>query len=279
MKYRYGGVPGNEPEGEKPVQSSVLTNILRNMIPVPMPLAQAAASKITGDDYIGFADASQAVRDEVALSVINARKRTGRDRGGTKYIDYGEEIDRDVNRLKPNFLDAAISSIKSPDFRAATTFGRVSYSYDPETDVYSVYDSYDFSKIKGEPETAYGKTRKALGDGEKAPRKLIGTFKGSDYEDKKTSNDYSHVKRFMSDLGSFFEDSQPAATRMTFKKGGRVKYRSRVNEAGNYTKPGLRKKIFNRIKAGSKGGKPGQWSARKAQLLAKLYKAAGGGYK
>ena len=58
-----------------------------------------------------------------------------------------------------------------------------------------------------------------------------------------------------------------------------TKYRSRVNEAGNYTKPGLRKKIFNRIKAGSKGGKPGQWSARKAQLLAKLYKAAGGGYK
>ena len=42
------------------------------------------------------------------------------------------------------------------------------------------------------------------------------------------------------------------------------KAKSRVNEAGNYTKPGLRKSIFNRIKAGSKGGKPGQWSARKA---------------
>jgi hypothetical protein len=55
--------------------------------------------------------------------------------------------------------------------------------------------------------------------------------------------------------------------------------KSRVNEAGNYTKPTLRKRLFQVIKAGSKGGRPGQWSARKAQLLAKKYKAAGGGYK
>ena len=57
------------------------------------------------------------------------------------------------------------------------------------------------------------------------------------------------------------------------------KTKSRVNEAGNYTKPSMRKRLFQRIKAGSKGGKPGQWSARKAQLLAKEYKAKGGGYK
>ena len=57
------------------------------------------------------------------------------------------------------------------------------------------------------------------------------------------------------------------------------KAKSRVNEAGNYTKPELRKQIFNRIKAGSKGGKPGQWSARKAQMMAKEYKEKGGGYK
>lgn len=57
------------------------------------------------------------------------------------------------------------------------------------------------------------------------------------------------------------------------------KPKSRVNEAGNYTKPAMRKRLFNEIKAGSKGGKPGEWSARKAQLLAKQYKANGGGYK
>ena len=57
------------------------------------------------------------------------------------------------------------------------------------------------------------------------------------------------------------------------------KAKSRVNEAGNYTKPTMRKRLFAKIKAGSKGGKAGQWSARKAQMLAKQYKAAGGGYR
>jgi hypothetical protein len=55
--------------------------------------------------------------------------------------------------------------------------------------------------------------------------------------------------------------------------------KSRVNEAGVYTKPTLRKRIFQQIKSGDKGGAPGQWSARKAQLLAVKYKKAGGGYK
>ena len=55
--------------------------------------------------------------------------------------------------------------------------------------------------------------------------------------------------------------------------------KSTVNAAGNYTKPSMRKRIFNSVKAGSKGGRPGQWSARKAQLVASRYKKAGGGYK
>jgi hypothetical protein len=58
-----------------------------------------------------------------------------------------------------------------------------------------------------------------------------------------------------------------------------TKKKSTVNSAGNYTKPTMRKNLFNKIKAGSKGGRAGQWSARKAQMLAKQYKAAGGGYK
>ena len=60
-----------------------------------------------------------------------------------------------------------------------------------------------------------------------------------------------------------------------YAKGGE----SKVNEAGNYTKPGMRKRIFESIKAGGKGGAPGQWSARKAQMLAMQYKKAGGGYR
>ena len=55
--------------------------------------------------------------------------------------------------------------------------------------------------------------------------------------------------------------------------------KSSVNLAGNYTKPTMRKRLFYAIKAGTKGGAKGQWSARKAQLLAKTYKARGGGYR
>jgi putative N-acetylmannosamine-6-phosphate epimerase len=63
-----------------------------------------------------------------------------------------------------------------------------------------------------------------------------------------------------------------------YKEGGKVK--SKVNAAGNYTKPTLRKRIFNSVKAAAiVGTGAGQWSARKAQVMAKRYKAAGGKYK
>lgn len=62
-----------------------------------------------------------------------------------------------------------------------------------------------------------------------------------------------------------------------FAEGGKV---SKVNEAGNYTKPSMRKALFNKIKnSATQGTAAGQWSARKAQLLAKKYKERGGGYK
>ena len=66
---------------------------------------------------------------------------------------------------------------------------------------------------------------------------------------------------------------------MALKRKTTKKKKSTVNSSGNYTKPGMRKRLFNSIKAGGKGGAPGQWSARKAQMLAKRYKANGGGYK
>ena len=65
----------------------------------------------------------------------------------------------------------------------------------------------------------------------------------------------------------------------TIGRAEMAKAKSTVNKAGNYTKPGMRKRMFSAIKAGSKGGAPGQWSARKAQLLAQRYKKGGGGYK
>jgi len=84
-------------------------------------------------------------------------------------------------------------------------------------------------------------------------------------------------------MGAMMPDKMPKGKKKTrkddtnfteYKEGGTV------NEAGNYTKPGLRKRIFNSIKAAAvQGTGAGQWSARKAQLMAKRYKASGGGYK
>ena len=63
------------------------------------------------------------------------------------------------------------------------------------------------------------------------------------------------------------------------KKRKKPKKKSTVNQAGNYTNPTLRRRIFNEVKRGSKGGRAGQWTARKAQIVARRYKAAGGGYR
>ena len=86
-------------------------------------------------------------------------------------------------------------------------------------------------------------------------------------------------------MGAIMRSKMPTAKRKArrddtdfdqYAEGGKV---SRVNEAGNYTKPSMRKSLFNSIKAGGKGGAPGQWSARKAQMLAMKYKQRGGGYR
>ena len=88
-------------------------------------------------------------------------------------------------------------------------------------------------------------------------------------------------------MGAIDPSKMPSGKRMKrrddtdftqYKEGGEVK--SKVNEAGNYTKPSLRKRIFNSVKAAAvQGTGAGQWSARKAQLMAKRYKDAGGGYR
>tara|TARA_R110000744_G_scaffold114862_1_gene214825 strand:+ start:258 stop:497 length:240 start_codon:yes stop_codon:yes gene_type:complete len=72
--------------------------------------------------------------------------------------------------------------------------------------------------------------------------------------------------------------SSLAKTKAKPKPRGYAKGGSTVNAAGNYTKPTMRKSLVASVKSGSKGGSPGQWSARKAQMVAKQYKAKGGGY-
>ena len=88
-------------------------------------------------------------------------------------------------------------------------------------------------------------------------------------------------------MGAINPDKMPSGKRKArrdntdfteYAEGGQAK--SKVNEAGNYTKPGMRKALFNQIKSSAtQGTAAGQWSARKAQLLAKKYKEKGGGYR
>jgi len=80
--------------------------------------------------------------------------------------------------------------------------------------------------------------------------------------------------------------AKQAATAIAMKAAGKKPKKmadggeSKVNAAGNYTKPGLRKRIFNAVKAEATAGTgAGLWSARKAQMVAQRYKKAGGGYR
>ena len=121
------------------------------------------------------------------------------------------------------------------------------------------------------------RTAKNIDDGSSNGMKAGGAVKNK----KKTGSDLTveEIRRIQKRIneGKTRIPSNLQRMQKNMKEGGKTK--SRVNEAGNYTKPGMRKKIFNRIKAGGKGGRPGQWSARKAQMMAKAYKKAGGGYK
>lgn len=89
---------------------------------------------------------------------------------------------------------------------------------------------------------------------------------------KKAGKSPKEIKKHM--MGGGMADSGPYNAVTKYAKGG-----STVNAAGNYTQPTMRRNLFNQIKAGGKGGAPGQWSARKAQMLAQQYKKAGGGYR
>ena len=112
---------------------------------------------------------------------------------------------------------------------------------------------------------------KSIHDLEKRQQKSFGGFireLGEKAKAKAMAQARGSAPTIVDPLANIMELEQ----RMAYNEG------SKVNEAGNYTKPEMRKRLFNKIKAGSKGGKAGQWSARKAQFLAKQYKDAGGGY-
>ena len=124
--------------------------------------------------------------------------------------------------------------------------------------------------------------------GKKIPKEAEKFVSLKDVEEAKKQYDLKDVDAYLVAQGiDPFYEGRPKITgpagRATGqglkKKTVNKKKGSSVNESGNYTKSGMRKKLFQSIKSGGKGGNPGQWSARKAQMLAKKYKEKGGGYK
>jgi len=114
--------------------------------------------------------------------------------------------------------------------------------------------------------------RSSRGMGDIAPSKMPSGVK----KPRRDNTDFTQFKK-----GGL---AQQAATAIAMKEKGvkpkTMKDGGKVNAAGNYTKPEMRKRIVSQVKAAAtQGTGAGQWSARKAQLVAKKYKAAGGGYK
>lgn len=235
------------PDDKKPVRSNIATRALRGAMGlVPLPAAQLIASTVTRDTKFGFDDAPEGVRNELIRSVMKAHERTGSDRGGTSYEDYSPSIAKDINSLNVNLGDALVGSVKADDFRAATTFGRVSYKYDPETETYYVYDSYDFTKTPRKNNT-YSTVRAAAGKvaPQEGEAKLIGTFKKSDYANLQGKNEYAKVKGEIEEDKKTVEKKkksefsskavQQAKARQfspltKFKNGGKVRTKSELSK-------------------------------------------------
>ena len=186
----------------KPESSDWFTKAIRALIPLPANASQLIASSITGDDKYGWDDMNESSRYELMRSIENARKRTGKNKGGTEYIDYGKNIQQDINNLGVNGFDMVLGSLLSPEFKTATTLGRVSYEYDPNTKTYSVYDSYDFNSTNVD-KGIYSKIRNTAG--KIAPNKgkthLIARYTEDDYNTYK--NDFSKNRISYDDVSNF----------------------------------------------------------------------------
>lgn len=146
-------------------RSSLSTRLIRNTLKTVLPenVSQLIASMVTKDPVFGTQDAESSTKRALYYSILNNSKKHSNNKGGTEYIDFGKEMHSAIQTLKGSPIDIITASRKSPDFNAATTFGRVSYKYIPEEDLYEIYDRYDFSKTK-EFDTSYSKFRNRVGN-------------------------------------------------------------------------------------------------------------------
>jgi hypothetical protein len=165
-----------KPKNTKPVTSDASTKVLRTLLGTLLPdqAAQFLTAITTKDSKLGLQDLTPDIREAVIKSVKNAQKRTGKNKGGTEYIDYSSEVKKAFQGMSAGKKQMLSTD---PDIQAATMLGRVSYKKNAlgETEI---YDSYDFSKTNPQKaDTFYKKVRAytgvALPDEGKQPN-LIG---------------------------------------------------------------------------------------------------------
>lgn len=211
-RYKNGGLTDPEP----PVESGLATQAIRTALYpfLPTNARQLAASMITQDSNFGLQDAGEGERIALYNTLERARKRTGQNKGGTEYVDYGMDYNTDLEHLQAAPFNVLTGSALSSDFNAATTFGRVAYEYDPKTQTYKVYDSYDFAKTPN-TQTAYSGFRNAVGDAAEArgisPKgkqsNYIGSMRKNEYQNR-TPNpglldfSYSDIKKTLAPINS-----------------------------------------------------------------------------
>jgi GH24 family phage-related lysozyme (muramidase) len=231
---------GGPTDPEPPVESGLGTQVIRaGLYPFLSTNArQLAASMVTQDSKYGLQDAPEGERIALYNTLERARKRTGQNKGGTEYVDYGAGYNADLEHFQAAPLNVLAGSALSSDFNAATTFGRVSYEYDPKTQTYKVYDSYDFSKTPN-TQTAYSQFRNAVGKAAAArdisPKgktpNYIGSMSKNEYQNR-TPNpglldfSYSDIKNTLAPINSVINTGynylNKAANYLGFENGGPI---------------------------------------------------------
>lgn len=146
-----------------PVTSKTSTKVLRNVLGTLMPdqAAQFLSAVATKDNKLGVDDLSPDIKEALIKSVKNAQKRTGKDSGGTQYVDFGAEAEKAFQGMKAG---AGKMLSTDPSIQAASMVGRVSYKKNKKGET-EIYDSYDFSKTDPDKaDSLYKKIRAYAGE-------------------------------------------------------------------------------------------------------------------
>jgi len=162
----------------------------------PFNARQAMAAFMTGDSNFSLKDAPEGVQralyESIAKANSNNKEKTKGEFRGTQYKDYSPEMEDVLQNLKGSMPSVLKGSLLSDDFNAATTFGRVSYKDNPETNSYDVYDNYDFTTTN-DVSSPYARIRNMVGDlakgtpldpTNKGKSNYIGSFKKEDWDKK-----------------------------------------------------------------------------------------------